>query len=292
MSRVHTWPTSAARLSALCLMCAVSAPTPARAQQSTGASPELIDAILRHTFRFEGGNVRIFNGRAPDDLGPNFYVPPGSRVLGSVVMGSAVRVFATTSIPPDSVGPMYTRALEPAGWKPLTWRRHGGFVDSRRDMPLMFCREGAQLHIQRHRGSAGSNDLVLEYRDGMGPCEQSAGPVFARMSEPEFPTVYNPDDSSGSARARCFPRSGRSGMGTSTWIPASMTASELLRHYARQLEAAGWRPSTSAGREVAVGSWTLADSSGVKELRLQLTETGNAGARCYDVQMRMSELTR
>jgi hypothetical protein len=81
-------------------------------------------------------------------------------------------------------------------------------------------------------------------------------------------------------------------MRTSTFLPATMPASGLLAHYGKQLEAAGWRPSATAGREAAVATWTLADTSGVKELKLQVTEVGDAGARCYDVQMGVSSRSR
>lgn len=286
------------------------------AQRPVDASPELIDAILRHAYRFEGGNVRVVNGRAPEDIA-NFYVPPGTRVLGSVVYGSSVRVFATTRSPVDSLRDLYTRALAPSGWRPFSWgANRGGFVDARRDTPIIFCRDGAQLQIQRQSGTTGVHDLILDYRDGMGPCDRMAGMGTAsgwasatattvRSSSgalvegpfadgPRFPTLHSPEEASASGRARCYAAGGpgRGSMGTGTMIVATMTAAELLRHYAKQLEAGGWRASPSAGREAAVGTWTLADTSGVKDLTLQVVESSRTARGCFDVQMRMSERSR
>ena len=294
-----------------CLLSIAQPSAVARAQQGTEASSELISAILRHTYRYEGGNVRVLNGRVPEDLA-TFYVPPGTRVLGTVVSGSSVRVFATSTSPLDSLREQYARALAPAGWRPFSWGNSGGFVDARRDMPIMFCRDGAQLQIQRQSGAAGVHDLVLDYRDGMGPCEQPTGMATGTATgvatatatygqgsmvgprRPRFPTLYSPDDGSSSARSRCFPRGGQYGgtMSTSTFISSTGTAAELLRHYAGQLEGAGWRTSTTGGRQVAIGTWTLADTSGVRQVTLQVTESSRTPAGCFDVQMQMSELPR
>ena len=306
---------TAAMLLSATLISIVVTPSGASAQRPADASPELIEAILRHAYRFEGGNVRVVNGRAPEDIA-NFYVPPGTRVLGSVVYGSSVRVFATTTSPVDSLRELYTRALAPSGWRPFSWESNrGGFVDARRDMPIIFCRDGAQLQIQRQSGAGGVHDLILDFRDGMGPCERTPGVGTATgwasttvtgvrssgalveghmMERPRFPTLYPPDEANASGRPRCYSAggSGRGSMSTGTMIAAPMTAAELLRHYAKQLEAGGWRPFASAGREAAVGTWTLADSSGVKDLTLQVVESSRTARGCFDVQMKMSEQSR
>jgi hypothetical protein len=313
MSRTCVWPATAAIRVGVCLLSIALPSALARAQQATDASSELISAILRHAYRYEGGNVRVLNGRVPEDLA-TFYVPPGTRILGTVVAGSSVRVFARSTSPPDSLRELYARALAPAGWKPFSRGNSGGFVDARRDTPIVFCRDGAQLQIQRHTGAAGMHDLVLDYRDGMGPCSQpmgtatgtvtgtamataSASTVRGFMLEstrPRLPTLYSPDDANASARSRCFPQGGQYGgtVGTGTVISSTGTAAELLRHYAAQLEGAGWRTSTTGGRQAAIGTWTLADTSGVRQLTLQVTESSRTAAGCFDVQMRMSELPR
>jgi hypothetical protein len=290
-------------------LCLVSIAQPSReasAQQAGSAAPELLDAILRHAYRFDGGNLRVVNGRVPEDIA-NFYVPPGTRVLGSVVFGSSVRIFATTRAPADSLRELYTRALAPAGWQPLSWGGpRGGFVDARRELPMMFCRDGAQLQIQRQPGAAGAYDLVLDYRDGIGSCEPTGmataratavrtygagGTVRGYMSEqPRFPTLYSPEEATAGPRTRCFPRAGyRGDMGTSTVVAATTTAAELLRHYASQLEAAGWRASAPGGRQAAAGAWTLADTSGTRQVTLEVVESGHKASGCFDVEMRMSE---
>jgi hypothetical protein len=294
MSRTRTWPITALALLIACLSDVALLARPASAQQPGVAPDELTQAILRYAFRYDGVNVRLLDGRVPDDLGPNFYAPPGTRVLGSVIMGSGVLVLAKSSAPPESLRAVYTRALERAGWKPFEMMRRGGFVESAVELPLILCRDGAQLHVQQLRRVTGGNDLFLHYRDAAGPCEPPQPPVFRAMSEPPpYPTLYAPPGTGRESTMRCYPpASGRRGStGTSTMLAADISAEEVLRHYARQLESGGWRPAPASGR-IATATWTRADSTGTTELKLQVRETATSGPRCYDVQMTLADAPR
>jgi hypothetical protein len=309
MSRTRTWPTAAVAFLAVCAMHVTQARRSASAQQPNVAPDELTQAILRYAFRYDGGNVRLLVGRVPEDLGPNFYAPPGTRVLGSAVMGSGVLVLAKSSAAPESLRALYTRALEPRGWKPLEMTRRVGFVDAAVDLPLVLCREGAQLHVQHVRRIGEANDLFLNYRDGAGSCEQQR-PVFRAAREPLLPTLYAPPGGRAQASRRCFSQTGSmtgsmrasatvaaGSMGTSTMetgttVAADMSAEDVLRHYGRQLESDGWRPSADPGRSGTAGAWTRADGTGTTEVRLQVRETGLAGSRCYEVQMTVSTTPR
>jgi hypothetical protein len=288
MSRPRTWPITTVVFLAACALHVAQPPRPASAQERGVAPDELTQAILRYVFRYDGGNVRLLEGRIPDDLAPNFYVPPGTRVLGSVVMGSGVLVLAKSGAPPESLRAEYTRALGSRGWTPLEVNRRRGFIDAAADLPLILCRDSAQLHIQHARHGAGSNDLFLHYRDGAGPCERPSPPAFRAMSEPPFPALYAPPGARGPSGTRCFSQRGR-GAQTSTMITADIPAEELLRHYGGQLESAGWRRIAASRRSLAAGTWTRPDSAGTTELTLQVRETGTPGVRCYQVEMAVME---
>jgi hypothetical protein len=284
MLRAKRWPITALVWVGVCLL----QPAQASAQESDALSRELADAILRYAFRYDGGNVRVLQGRVPDDLKPNFHAPPGTRILGSVVMGSGVLVLATSTAAPESLRAEYTRALAPRGWAPLEPMRRGGFVQARTELPLTLCREGAQLHVQHSARRGTPNDLFLHYREDSGGCEQPRA-VFREMSEPRFPTLYAPPGAS--EPRRCYSGGGgaRGSMGTSTMVPAGMDAHELLRHYAAQVESSGWRPIGGSGRTAATGTWTRADSSGTAELTLHVRETRPSGVGCYQVEMSVTD---
>jgi hypothetical protein len=289
MCRTRMWPVMAGACFTASALRVLALPSLASAQQA-GAADELTEAILRYTFRYDGGNVRLVQGSVPDDLKPNLYLPSGTRVLGSVVTGSSVLVLATSTAPPESLRTEYVRALAPRGWKAFEPMRQGGFVDSGADRPLIFCRENAQLEVVHSRRSSASIDLYLRYRDGWGPCEHSRSAAFRAISEPELPTLHSPPGALGESRIRCSGRAPgrRSGMATSTMILASMTAEEVLRHYARQVESEGWRPAAASGPAIATGRWMRADTTGTTELTLQVRELAPPGVRCYEVEMRVS----
>jgi hypothetical protein len=293
MSRTRTRTATAAAVLAACAIHAAPLSRTASGQQPSVAPDEITHAILRYAFHYDGVNIRLLEGRVPEDLEPNFYAPPGTRVLASVVMGSGVLVLAKSSAPPDSLRAMYTRALEPRGWKPFEMMRRGGFVEASIDQPLILCRDGAQLQVRQMRRVAGPSDLFLHYRDGAGPCEQSRPPVFRAMSEPTFPTLHSPPTAGREVLSRCYSRisTRRGRLGTNTTVATEMSGDELLRHYARQVESDGWRPSAASG-SVAAGTWTRADTSGTTELSLQVRGTGGPGVRCYHVEMNVSDAPR
>jgi hypothetical protein len=288
MCRMGSWRPAAVAALAACMLHS-TATLPA-AQQPTSPSDELTAAILRYSFRYEGGNARVLQARVPDDLAPNLYVPRGTKVLGSVVTGSAVLVLATTTAPPESLRAEYARALAPRGWQPFEGMRRGGFIDNPAHVPLIFCRDGAQLHIVHSRRASGSSDLYLHYRESPGPCDQPRAVAFRGMSEPNFPTLYAPSGTPNDSRMRCHALTGgrRGSTGTSTMVPATMAADEVLRHYSRQIEADGWRPAAGRDGTVATGAWTRPDSNGTRELLLHVREVGPSGARCFEVEMRVS----
>jgi hypothetical protein len=264
------------------------------AQQPANASEELTAAVLRYSFRYEGGNARLIQGRIPDDLTPNFYVPPGTKVLGSVVTGSGVVVLATTSAIPDSLRAQYTRALAPRGWKALESMHRGGFIDNPAHRPLVLCRDGAHLSVIHSPRASGSSDLYLLYRDAAGLCGEPRAErvefVAIVDAQAQFPTLYAPPTAVAGARSRCYAMSSgsRSSNGTQTVIAADLSAEEVLRHYARQVESEGWRPASGPDRPAAAAMWTRTDSTGKAELVLQVREMGTPGTRCHQIEMRVS----
>jgi hypothetical protein len=272
-------------------------PRPASAQRPSPVSDELVQAILRYTFRFDGANVRLLEGRIPDDLGPNFYAPPGMRVLGSVVMGSGVLVLAQSAAAPESLRAAYVRALGPRGWQPVEMMRRGGFVEGPTALPLTLCRGDAQLQVARPSAGAGASDLYLHYQEAAGGCDGGTRSVpFRRMPEPSFPTLYPPSGTDRDATMRCARSPGRVGSAhassTMGMVATDMSASDLIRHYASQLEAQGWRRVDARGRSVATDTWTRADTTSMADLRLQVREMAPPTRGCYSLEMTVSDAPR
>jgi hypothetical protein len=276
----------------------VLATAPLALAQQPAAPPndELTQAILRYALGYRGGYVRVVSGAVPDDLAPNFYAPPGTRVLGTVVLTSGAVVLATTTASADSLRAQYARALAPRGWKPWETRvaRAGGFVDAANERPLVLCHERAELQIVHRRRATPAHDLQLEYRDGGWMCDQPTDPRsarFASMEGPPFPTLQSPEPPPSRPTQACFPRMSRrggSGASTGTVVSSDFPPTELLRYYGRQLEASGWTPPGQRGAPArASGTWTRTDSTGVVQVTIEVTEPTTATG-CYEVQMRLS----
>jgi hypothetical protein len=298
MSRPRSWPAMAFAFVGACALCSAPCLRPALAQQPSAASDELLQAILRYAFRFDGGNVRLLEGRIPDDLGPNFYAPSGTRVLGSVVMGSGVLVLAKSTAAAESLRAAYVHALAPHGWRPIEMMRRGGFVEGPTALPLTLCRGDAQLQVARPSSAAGASDLHLFYHDAAGGCDDGArSATFRRVPEPSsFPTLYPPSGTDRDATMRCLRSPARVGSArassTMGAVATDMSASELLRHYGTQLEAQGWRPIDARSRSVATGTWSRADTTGAADLRLQVREMGPPARGCYGLEMTLSDTPR
>jgi hypothetical protein len=275
-------------------LLAAAPPAVTRAQQPATAD-ELNQAVVRFAFRYEGGNARLVAGRVPDDLAPNFYAAPGTRVLGTIVGGSSAVVLATTTASADSLREQYRRALGPRGWKPWDAPTQGGFVGSMAESPLVFCREGSHLHITYRRRATPPHDLQLEYREGAGMCadhRSARRAQFVTTSDPQFPTLRTPEPPPGRPSHRCFSLSSEpfsGSMGTGTTVSTDLQPAELLQHFGRQLEASGWSPPGPSGSRATVsGTWTKRDSSEVAQIvTVDVTERV-AGSGCYDVRMKLA----
>jgi hypothetical protein len=266
-------------------------PRAGSAQQTNSETDELTQAILRFAFRYDGGHVRVVRGDVPEDLRRQFYAPPGTRVLGTVVRNSGALVIAATSTPPESLRVLYARALEPRGWKRPESVAGRGFLPSVAELPIILCRQGAQLLVTSDRRVSGAQDLYLDYRDEGGACTAESRAAFVRegMREPPLPPLYAPPPAPDQPISGCYARGGGRGggsaMSTSTVVSTTMSADDLLAHYAAQLAAAGWEPATAArGHPAATGTYVRTDSTGTLQLALDVS---GSGGRCYDVQMRV-----
>ncbi len=288
MSGTVAWPQRSFVGACVCLLLGVALPRFGSAQQQPGAeADELTQAVLRYVFRYEGGHARLVRGGVPEDLRPQFYAPPGTRVIGTIVTNNGAVVLATTTTPAESLHVLYARELERRGWKVAGSMGRGGFVPSIAGRPITLCREGARLHVAQNPQPDGSSDLYLDYREM--PCDETVARV--RLGEPgtplPVPTLYDPPPALGSPMSRCYPRglpSGRSSMATRTIVLSDLSAEQVLAHYARQLEAAGWRTPTGRSPMSAMDTWVRTDSTGTLEVTLRVNAGGPTN-RCYEVEM-------
>jgi len=253
---------------------------------------ELFDATFNMTVPF--GPARVFAGKIPPALTEQFYVPPSSRIIGSVENRVVTIVIINVPLSVDSAIASYRRELPRLGWTPTSpppSSRTWGFLPARGNRPedqrkLDFCRDGRQLGLAIGPRQSGDSAKVLVsiIRTPCGPADASRA-AFAANPYAEAPILVNPSGAGGRLGASCE-RQGRSGGSShpSTALRTAMTPKEILGHYGRQLSDSGWTQVASTD-DIARTTWQRTDSSGAR-LEVTLTVATHAGTPgCRDVEM-------
>ena len=242
-----------------------------------------------------GSEPQILVGSLPEWVTQRIVIPPGARILGSAFQGTAV--VGVASVPgtsADSLMAGVRRELLSHGWKnPPPQPSYGGFrsaqmasagVDPSR---LMLCGSDDQtltVFAAPHRGTSTTITYRLTTYAAYGPCR--AQPVPPMYSRPPFPTLYNPPATADPRLMGSCEQSLNGSSGTSTAFRASLSATEILDRYARQLADSGWTAEGS-GTSIVGRSWTRPDSTGAP---VQVSVTVTTPARdstCHDVNMQL-----
>ena len=255
---------------------------PAHAQQRDPAE-EFIRAFFRSEMRGPPGggrdSVELYIGEMPADIRAQLSVPPGARLLGTLRWrGADATVVATMPVGVDSARSALDRALTRQGWTPN--RREppepSGLVPVLPSIPGMYCR-GDSTFVQvmvAPRGQA-QTDIRLMYRRapdrGYSPCTpdqrlpgrpiQRFGGALPALRAPEGATPSSPERCAGSGRGY--------GFGQTMAFVSELPPGDVVRHYGRQLENAGWRPVEEPS---TARIWAKTDSTGATQ-RVMLTVT-------------------
>jgi hypothetical protein len=260
---------------------------------------ELALALIRSAQ--EGGDILV--GSVPTELAEDLPVPPGGGILGSFVSPSYVQVVMTYPGRTDSALAFARRSLVNHGW--LAWQppveERGGLTFRRSSsmMPTTFCRGTGQPDGLTVAASFyGPNTSLLRVTRSMnGMCDASMRAEATRsrigMMQSPFATVpplYPPAEAENSFAACRVPSSGALRFSSSQGgmpVRATMSATELLAHYGRQLDSAGWNAARGTESVRAVGKWTKADSLGTREVTLSVSGMPNR-AGCYTVELSLN----
>jgi hypothetical protein len=270
---------STCRLALAAAAVTLAAVPPVHAQQQ-GAAEEFIRAFFRSEMRGPGrDSVELYIGQMPPDIAAQLSIPPAARLLGTLRWrGSDASVVATMRASVDSTRSALDQALARQGWTPN--RREApepsGLVPLLPSIPGMYCR-GDSTFVQVMVAPRGQmqTDIRFMYRrtpdTGYSPCTpdqrrpmrptQRFGGALPPLRPPAGATPSSPDRCAGSGRAY--------GMGQTMAFVSELAPTDVLGHYGRQLENAGWRPVEEPS---AARSWAKTDSTGATQ-RVMLTVT-------------------
>ena len=223
------------------------------ARPAAGDAP---DAAVVHALaeRLLGPGVRLVPGATPEGLPLDVPVPPGGRLLGSLVRpgvpfapatsaGERVEVVLESPDEAPAVLAFYEDALARQGFAvaPVFGRQGpGGFLPSPGwvQSPL-YCRseQGPAVTVSVYREEGRPSDVRVRIEAApFPPCTGSGPGVLAPPAETvELPLLVPPPDT------QIQPGSSGPGVrGMEAIADTALSAAALEAHYAAHLEAAGW----------------------------------------------------
>jgi hypothetical protein len=145
-----------------------------------------------------------------------------------------------------------------------------------------FCGAGTYFSLSAQQRQPGHTEFVIRARQqpSCNPVSaygfNSAGSTWGSsgLNPPALPLLVNPKGSE--LAQRCDPRSGGGGSSnTQIGLATIATPDQLLAHYAKQLDSAGWKREAVAPG--IISTWVRRDSTG-RDVRLQLTAMANPAA--------------
>jgi len=280
------------------------APSLMRAQQSDQIPRELALALIPYGGS-DGGEIIV--GQIPPDLATTFTLPPGGRVLGSFVSLTYMQVVMTLPGSLDTAGAFARRSLEAHGWtaRPMPTMRMGGlrYGTPESSRPSIYCKKGTPESISISTQFHGQSTLLrLTRNTGSSICDETgisgiatssasfsvsgatatrietAQSRMAEMPLASVPQLWSPSDFRTSQVCR-HP----DGMGTQSQdqqLRTDLSPQEILKHYGRQLDSAGWKSVDNASS--VSGTWTNSQSG--QEVTIRVTPVA-AQTGCYDVSL-------
>jgi len=264
----------------------------------------------------EGGEIIV--GQLPPDLATTFTLPPGARVLGSFVSLSYIQMVMTFPGTPDSAQAFANRSLSEHGWtaRDRSPARMGGLqYGPHFTVPTSFCKPAATgiaetmnvstqfhganvtlLRLTRTMGASNCNsfpgDIVVNSSSSGSLVASSTVELTQRMAEMPLSTVpplWSPGDPIASnQRCRAPNRSGSQSQ--SQTLFTELSAADILAHYGRQLDSAGWNVGTET--ESVSRTWSKAIAGrGTQEVTIRVSRVPSRSG-CYDLSLQATSLPR
>jgi len=261
---------------------------PVAAAQST---PDLIprDVVLA-ILRLGGSQVMgqgepaIFvSDHLPDNLVNKVTLPPGAHVMATLESWSSTDVIGTATASPDSVRSWFTAEFVRRKYEAQDYPNHRlPFRPADGSVNTGFCGAGTFFTVSSLGARAGKTEWVLHARQrpSCDPTPVGIGSVMgasvSSSGAPLLPLLVNPKSSE--VAQRCDSRYTGGASNTQAALSTTATPEQLMTHYGKQLDSAGWkRESVSTG---VVGTWVRRDSTG-RDVRVQVTALpGVIGVDC------------
>jgi hypothetical protein len=274
--------TFSARL-CVALICTIFLVAPeARSQSAKTAENSMEELAFRlldnSRFELSSAEPKLLVGKIPEPIVSEIDVLEGARVIGSLVHETESKIVLNTNASPEEVISKYEALLTARDWNALQMEgevQRAGFLPSEANMNYrkyfrIFCREkgGASMTIRAKLRQDKTTDLFLAYSHGgdNSPCNRMAGGMRGRLrglrSQPSeynlIPALYAPE---GAGSQQMGGGGGPYSTNQFVTLKTNLSVSELLSHYGKQLEKAGWQPlAQNSGENFAGQHWRFKDN--------------------------------
>jgi len=205
-------------------------------------------------------------GELPEGLPSDFVLPDNVQILGGQALEEpygSITVIATTPQPPEETMDRYERLLARQGWsKRQKESPISGFRPPREHGRTTYCRTNSVLSISAPpRGREGAY-LNVRYRElNQNACNEGRSRNASR--ERPSPRLPPPEGTSVENYAKRYSGSDTELMIYTAEVSTELTLSELVDHYAGELEQEGWTMiDQNDGARVIRQSWQFEDDSG------------------------------
>lgn len=263
----------------------------------------------------EGGEIIV--GQLPPDLATTFTLPPGARVLGSFVSLSYIQMVLTFPGTPDSAQAFANRSLSEHGWtaRDRSPARMGGLqYGPHFTVPTSFCKPASPgmaetmnvstqfhgtnvtlLRLTRTLGASNCNsfsrEILVNSSSGslVGSSTVELTQRMAEMPLSTVPPLWSPGDPIASNQ-RCQAPNRTGSQSQSQVLFTELSAADILAHYGRQLDSAGWKVGTETESVSRTWSKPIA-GRGTQEVTIRVSRLSSRSG-CYDLSLQATSLPR
>jgi hypothetical protein len=287
------------RLAPLCVAigCVASEATAQTRPDTSMVSRELVTAIVRQltTGGLPGGFPDIPTGTPtvangiPPSITNLIGLPGGSTVLGSVSWPRYTDVYGVARGTVDDVRAWFAADFLRRRYRPIDQYSQmqmmmGGFRDPGPSPATGYCTAAQLLTVSVVPREATSAEFRVRVSNDDSQCARPMGRRAGFVDPNNLPTLYNPPTAQ-QTYSNCADRQLRAS-GTSVELSTSISPTDLMNHYGKQMGKAGWKQLPVPS--VATTYWTKQDSTGTESL-LTLTVTSSlTGPDCRSAQMMIS----
>jgi hypothetical protein len=246
---------------------------PVLAQRDTTPVPRALFTamILHYADRYgENADPNIQVGSLPPELAGKIGVPPRGRILGAINLRTSTVVFGEVPGSAPALLQWINDDFRARGYSPGPRWENVGFVTPKVGVTTEWCdgRRGMSIRTRNDRATMRTALFEISVTDEGSGCDAGARSTDeandpSMIERKKLPLLVNPPGSQ--PGLLCNEEPGLNNMSFSNTAEvgyrSALTPAQIMAHYARQLDSAGWK--REAPPPAAWGLWTRTDSTGV-----------------------------